>query len=382
MYTPKNVHVVGVTGGIASGKSTVRETLAKFDFIQVLDADKLGHLAYAPGTETLETLVSCFGSEILAQDGSVNRAKLGGIVFSDRTKLEKLNEIVWPAIRRLAMEEIRKCSERVRIFVFEAAVLVEALWMDIVDEIWVVRTSNAKEWLMKRNNISEQDALTRIQSQAAMNEKREEVAHVFVDNDGTKLELVKKVHAALTALEKRLCMISSNGSELVDIVHPETNQVIDVRKRSIVRAFNLPHRATYVILLHEPSGKYIVQQRSASKEYAPLFFDPAPGGVVSAGESYEENAQREMEEEMGITGVPFKKIGDFWFESDRVRCWGRIFLCVVDNDFPSGFELQECEVDSILLLTEEEISLHHRTRMTRDGLTAFEHYCLKTTSRI
>ena len=381
MNTPKDVHVIGLTGGIASGKSTVREALAKFEHVQVLDADKLGHAAYAPGTETIHKLVQAFGPEILNADGSVNRPKLGSIVFADRSRLQTLNEIVWPAIKQLALKELEKAREKAKVVVIEAAVLVEAMWTDIVDEIWTVRSSKTKERLMVRNNMSEKDAQMRLDSQSAMNKKREELAHVLLDNDGSMEDLIDKAEDALNDLEDRLCSRIPNGSELVDIVSIADNKVVDVRKRAIMRAFNLPHRATYVIVLHEPTQKYIVQKRSAAKEYLPSYFDPAPGGVVSAGESYELNAVREMEEELGIKNARFISYGDFWFESNRTKCWGRVFLCPVKTAFPEGFVLQESEVASIHLMSEDEI-LRERDRMTPDGIMAFEQYLSLKRSKI
>jgi dephospho-CoA kinase len=382
MNTPPKLHVIGLTGGIASGKSTLREALAKYPGVRVLDADKLGHLAYAPGTETLKKLIAAFGESIVASDGTVDRPRLGAIVFKDASKLSVLNEIVWPAIRSLALAEMREAEGKYDIFILEAAVLVEANWTDIVDEIWVAQSASAKVRLMERNKLTSTEADLRIEAQRGVNERRLAQAHLIINCDGDLNEVPLRAERLMEALRRRLCSMSSNGSELVDVVDRFTNQVIDVRKRAVVRVFNLPHRATYVAIRHIPSSKFIVQQRSRRKEYAPGMFDPCPGGVVSAGETYLQNAVREMEEELGLRNVVFKDVANFWFESEAVRCWGHIYLCEVDVRFPSGFELQESEVEAIVLMSKEEILLSNRARMTPDGLYAFEYYVLATSSRL
>lgn len=107
----------------------------------MIDADKMGHLSYAKGTACLDELVSHFGTEVLdSKTGEVDRATLGGIVFADKAQMAALNAIVWPAIRALLEREIarvRKGEEgAVRVVVLEAAVLLEAGWTDLVDEVW------------------------------------------------------------------------------------------------------------------------------------------------------------------------------------------------------------------------------------------------------
>lgn len=372
MYTPNRLHVIGLTGGIACGKSTLRDALGTLPGVRTLDADKLGHLAYAPGTDTIQELVNYFGKAILSPDGTVDRTKLGPIVFADKSKLAKLNEIVWPSIRALALHEMKEAEGKCDIFILEAAVLVEAGWIDIVDEIWVVTTTEARERLMNRNKMSKLDADLRIAAQRDIEERRLRVAHVIISSDGPVENVRQRAETLYGDLKRRLCTLTGNGSERVAIVSPNGNSPIDVRKRSVVRAFNLPHRATYVAIFHVPSGKYVVQQRTNTKEYMPGMFDPCPGGVVDAWESYAENARRETFEEMGIDKVLFEPTGDFWFESSSIRCWGRIFLCRVENEFKKGFVLQASEVQDILLMTPEEILLTNRHRMTPDGLAAFE----------
>ena len=117
--------VIGLTGGIASGKSTAAELLKALGAV-VIDADRLGHRAYEPGSIGFEAVVNEFGHEIVSGDGTVNRLVLGGKVFGDPEQMQRLNAIVWPAIRRLAQEEIAECRRRgAEVVVLEAALLIE-----------------------------------------------------------------------------------------------------------------------------------------------------------------------------------------------------------------------------------------------------------------
>lgn len=167
-----------------------------------IDADLLGHQAYAPGTDAYRQVVETFGKGVELEDGSgINRRALGAIVFGQKDKMKQLTDIVWPAIRKLALgafEAVReeaKHSNEDRIVVFEAAVLVEAGWQDVVDEVWVLElpVEVAKQRLMNRNSLSEADALQRINSQLS-NEERTKGAHVVISADGTPDEVKARVH--------------------------------------------------------------------------------------------------------------------------------------------------------------------------------------------
>ena len=120
------MYVVGVTGEIASGKSTVC-SLLKSHGAELINADLLGHESYAPDTECFHQLVRRFGSRIVGQNGSIDRSVLGPIVFSDPKCMKDLNAIVWPAIRKLIIKKLDQLRrEHVDVVVIEAAVLLEA----------------------------------------------------------------------------------------------------------------------------------------------------------------------------------------------------------------------------------------------------------------
>eukprot|EP00009_Paramoeba_aestuarina_P008862 CAMPEP_0201522038 /NCGR_PEP_ID=MMETSP0161_2-20130828/16416_1 /ASSEMBLY_ACC=CAM_ASM_000251 /TAXON_ID=180227 /ORGANISM="Neoparamoeba aestuarina, Strain SoJaBio B1-5/56/2" /LENGTH=228 /DNA_ID=CAMNT_0047920789 /DNA_START=65 /DNA_END=749 /DNA_ORIENTATION=+ len=206
-----NTIIVGLTGGIATGKSTTcqlfaSQAKAKNLEVVLLNADQFGHQAYKKGTEGFDKLVDYFGQDIVGEDGEINRRKLGPIVFSDPKKLQALNSMVWPIIRTLIDKQIKEeiknfGSEGKHLILVEAAVMVEAKWMDLFDEVWVVVTDPdvAIERLMARNKLSKEEAQKRINSQIT-NEEREKVANVVVRNDGTESVLEGQIAEKLSEL--------------------------------------------------------------------------------------------------------------------------------------------------------------------------------------
>ncbi|ENU1225314.1 MULTISPECIES: NUDIX hydrolase YfcD [Providencia] len=138
--------------------------------------------------------------------------------------------------------------------------------------------------------------------------------------------------------------------EWVDIVD-EDNTVIAQATRSQMRAENLRHRATYIVV-HDGMGKILVQRRTDIKDFHPGFLDATAGGVVTKGENILDSAKREAEEELGIAGVPFAEHGHFYFEDAHCRVWGGLFSCVSHGPFA----LQETEVAEVSWLTPKEIS--------------------------
>lgn len=199
--------VLGLTGGICAGKSTITQLLSEVG-IPVIDADKLGHQAYTPGTACCQQLIATFGQDIVVpEDGSINRRVLGSIVFGNEEKMNQLKAIVWPEIRRLALlrlEELRAEGKH-DLVVLEAAVMIEAQWQDIADIVWVVYTSpeTAVKRLMSRNQLSEEDAKSRLNSQLS-NEERLQYAHESIENDTKQTidSLREQVLALLAKIQK------------------------------------------------------------------------------------------------------------------------------------------------------------------------------------
>ncbi len=138
--------------------------------------------------------------------------------------------------------------------------------------------------------------------------------------------------------------------EIVDIVN-ENNEVIGTSSRADMRMKNLPHRASYAFV-RDPAGYFLVQKRSAFKDYCPGYWDPTPGGVVSAGETPAETNRREVSEEMGIAvDTPMEHLFTFYYEDNRVKCFGDCW-----EMFYSGpVKLQATEVDAVEKMSMQEI---------------------------
>ncbi|HWZ99967.1 MAG TPA: dephospho-CoA kinase [Candidatus Dormibacteraeota bacterium] len=195
---------LGLTGGIASGKSWVASLLRELDF-RVLDADLLGHQLIEPGQPAYEEVVGEFGKEILRVDGSVDRKKLGSIVFSDSTKLAKLNSILHPRIEAAMNAQFAKWqSERVSDPVFvEAALLVEAGMYKRLDGLVVVwcRPEDQIERLRARG-FSEEVARRRIALQLPTQEKLKHATYT-IDTSGTMQYSQEQVAALAEKLRSK-----------------------------------------------------------------------------------------------------------------------------------------------------------------------------------
>ena len=197
--------MIGLTGGIASGKSTLA-TFFKSREVPVLDADVLGHRTYDPGTDTFRAVVAAFGPELVAADGSIDRRVLGGKVFGKPDELKRLTDIVWPGIRKLASEALSELETAGNhLAVLEAAVLFEAGWDDLVDEVWVVvvEPDLAVQRLATRNGLDEAAARARIASQLS-NAERIAKANVVIENNSDMAALEEGIQVAWEKLEERL----------------------------------------------------------------------------------------------------------------------------------------------------------------------------------
>ncbi|NMP29920.1 NUDIX hydrolase YfcD [Rahnella sp. SAP-1] len=143
---------------------------------------------------------------------------------------------------------------------------------------------------------------------------------------------------------------NTSACEWVDIVNEE-NEVIAQSSRQQMRAQNLRHRASYIVV-HDGMGNILVQRRTETKDFYPGWLDATAGGVVQSGENMLDSARREAEEELGIAGVPFAEHGLFYFEENNCRVWGALFSCVSHGPFA----LQEEEIDEVRWMKPEEIT--------------------------
>jgi dephospho-CoA kinase len=186
--------LLGLTGNIACGKSTILRQLAKLG-AHTVDADALVHKVQAKGGPAYRPIVSEFGSEIVAEGGELDRQALGQIVFASPRKLRRLEEIVHPIVRKEIDREIANAEEAV--VVLDAIKLFEAGWADKCDEVWVVTCPREAQItrLMEKRGFSREDAEMRVDAQSPQSDKAER-AGVVIENSGTPAALRAQVAAA------------------------------------------------------------------------------------------------------------------------------------------------------------------------------------------
>ena len=188
------MRVIGLTGGIASGKSTVAGMLAERG-VPVIDADQLAREVVAPGTEALQEIVAVFGGGVVGPDGSLNRPALAARVFGEPELRRRLEEIVHPAIKRLAEVRLAELSRRGEpVAVYMAALLIEAGVTDRVDEVWVVYADRETQLrrVMARDGVDRAAAEQRLMAQMPMAEKCRH-GRIVIDNNGSPEELRQRV---------------------------------------------------------------------------------------------------------------------------------------------------------------------------------------------
>lgn len=194
--------IIGLSGGIASGKSTISKMLKEME-IPVIDGDDIARDIMKKGSPVLDKLVQAFGTEVLNKDDTLNRKKLGSLVFSDKDNLKKLNDITHPVIKKELLEGIniykiagKKCC------VVDGALLMEGIFMDIVKIlilVFVNRDIQIKR-LMARNLIGFEEAVNRINSQIPFEEKKKYADYVIdnsYDMEYTRFQLNKIINEIL-----------------------------------------------------------------------------------------------------------------------------------------------------------------------------------------
>ena len=194
--------IIGITGSIACGKSTVSGYLKSKGYV-VIDADKIGHEAL-DSDYVKEKLILTFGNDIL-ENNKINRRKLGELVFGKSNNLNILNSIIHPEIRKKILEKIDKNNDKELIFI-DVALLFEAKFDDLVDKIIVVYVDENTQLtrLMKRNSISKKEALSRIVSQMSPIEKAK-LGDYTVNNNLDVINTYEQVDKVLSELKKGRC---------------------------------------------------------------------------------------------------------------------------------------------------------------------------------
>ncbi|QXE89352.1 dephospho-CoA kinase [Geomonas subterranea] len=188
------MRIIGLTGGIASGKTSAAQLFEKLG-AAVIDADQLAREVVQPGEEALARIAETFGDKVLNPDGTLNRAALGGIVFADPSARRTLEGITHPAIKKRAEEKLRRLREAGTGTAFYVApLLFEAGITSRVHEVWVVYLDRETqiERLMVRDGLSREAALSRIASQMPMEEKKK-LGKIVIDNRGSREDLEAQV---------------------------------------------------------------------------------------------------------------------------------------------------------------------------------------------
>jgi dephospho-CoA kinase len=188
--------VIGLTGGIGTGKSEVSRILKELG-AEVIDADRVGHEAYSPHTAIWREVVDTFGDRVLGPTGEIDRKRLGAIVFSDPEAMDALNAIMHPRMADIIRGQIGGLREQgANLVVLEAALLIEAGWQSLVDEVWVTHATGeqVEERLRRRNGLTEEQIRSRVRAQMPF-EERSRHAQVVVHNSGSLEELRDEVES-------------------------------------------------------------------------------------------------------------------------------------------------------------------------------------------
>ena len=186
---------IGLTGGIAAGKSMVSDILASLG-AWILDADAISREVVEPGTEGLKAVAAEFGENVLMPDGTLDRRALGAEVFGNAQKLERLNGILHPMIKAEMLRRASKIEEKHPgdIVIFDVPLLIESGWQDVADEVWLVSApiDERIRRIAMRDGLDEKQAMERISAQMT-DEQKAECADVIIDNGGSIQELEETV---------------------------------------------------------------------------------------------------------------------------------------------------------------------------------------------
>ena len=191
MHVKQRAYVIGLTGNIGTGKSTVGRMLAELG-ARVIDADQVAHEAMRPGGPAFQAVLDAFGPSILGADGSIDRVRLGGIVFRDAAALKRLEALVHPAVIAEVDARIARAEEPV--VVVEAIKLIEAGMHRRYDALWVITAPRELQIarLMRERGLTEEEAMLRVDAQPPQEEKAAR-ADVVIVNDGGLDELWQRV---------------------------------------------------------------------------------------------------------------------------------------------------------------------------------------------
>ena len=188
------MYIIGVTGGIACGKSTVSNELSKYG-AKIINADKMAHWQLSPGGEIYNAYIRHFGRDILNEEGIINRQKIASIVFNDKEQLDWINETTHPILLKHVRQRLVEYQNLgITLVILDVPLLYEAGWDKECDEVWVVHLKYSRQItrLMERNNLTLEEAESRIKAQIS-GKARRKLADVVIDNNGYKSATQKQI---------------------------------------------------------------------------------------------------------------------------------------------------------------------------------------------
>lgn len=197
---------IGITGGIGAGKSEILQYIRKHYQCEIYLADEVAHLVEEPGTECFGQLVELLGKDIVDPDGQINKQTMAQKIFADEKILEQVNAIVHPAVREYLLDRLRKAKKNpgVELFFVEAALLIEAGYGPLVDEMWYIHADESvrAERLRNARGYSDEKIVQIMKSQLAEEEFRKN-ADFVIDNSGLLADTYRQIDERLTAFTRR-----------------------------------------------------------------------------------------------------------------------------------------------------------------------------------
>ncbi len=187
---------IGITGGVGCGKSKVLSYLGRHTKSRILLADEVAHLVKEPGTKVYRQLTRLLGKEILMEDGRIHRERMAQLIFGDRALLNRINEIIHPAVKEYIFHAMREAEEegKTDCFFLEAALLIEAGYVPYLDELWYIYSQEAirRERLEMSRQYS-QEKIDQILEKQLSEEEFRSYAHVVIDNSGSFSDTCRQI---------------------------------------------------------------------------------------------------------------------------------------------------------------------------------------------
>lgn len=193
---------IGITGGVGAGKSEILSYIRKHYRCEIYLADEVAHEVKNPGTECYHELIKLLGEDILESDGQIDRGKMAEKIFADETVLQKVNGIIHPAVKRYLLEHLETAGKRgdVELFFVEAALLIEAGYGELVDEMWYIyATEEVRRERLKLSRGYSDEKVNRILSSQLSDEEFRKNCSFIIDNSGELTDSFKQIDEKLEA---------------------------------------------------------------------------------------------------------------------------------------------------------------------------------------